>query len=283
MDTKTFDLWADSNIDGFHEGQVEIDEVIAPIIRELNLKGYKTAFCCSGHPFYSLCEAFVETKDTAKGIVGLIETEPSNRTDYPVRALYVIPDDYFYTMTFRKSVKRGEIYYYDFGTNEGSVQNGCRPVLVVQCDEGNQASETTIIAAITTSKKRYLPTHISLDESCGLREPSIVLMEQLRTVNAGELLNYVGTVTDEQTIRMVNRGLRKALGMWSFRARPTDDVRCLCSKCLDSYLETSEYIIRRLNPYDRDKHSCDKCPSVGYEYILTPRKYPVKNGGSHDA
>lgn len=115
-------------------------------------------------------------------------------------------------MTFRKSVKRGEIYYYDFGTNEGSVQNGCRPVLVVQCDEGNQASETTIIAAITTSKKRYLPTHISLDESCGLREPSIVLMEQLRTVNAGELLNYVGTVTDEQTIRMVNRGLRKALG-----------------------------------------------------------------------
>lgn len=186
-------------------------------------------------------------------------------------------------MTFRKSVKRGEIYYYDFGTNEGSVQSGCRPVLVVQCDEGNQASETTIIAAITTSKKRYLPTHVSLDESCGLREPSIVLMEQLRTVNAGELLNYVGTVTDKQTIRMVNRGLRKALGMWSFRARPTDDVRCLCPKCLDSYLETSEYIIRRLNPYDRDKHSCDKCPGVGYEYILTPRKYPVKNGGSHDA
>lgn len=104
MDTKTFDLWADSNIDGFHEGQVEIDEVIAPIIRELNLKGYKTAFCCSGHPFYSLCEAFVETKDTAKGIVGLIETEPSNRTDYPVRALYVIPDDYFY-ISFTDNVR----------------------------------------------------------------------------------------------------------------------------------------------------------------------------------
>lgn len=77
-------------------------------------------------------------------------------------------------MTFRKTVKRGEIYYYDFGTNEGSIQNGCRPVLIVQCDEGNQASETTVVAAITTSKKRYLPTHISLDESCGLREPSIV-------------------------------------------------------------------------------------------------------------
>lgn len=106
-------------------------------------------------------------------------------------------------MTFRKTVKRGEIYYYDFGTNEGSIQNGCRPVLIVQCDEGNQASETTVVAAITTSKKRYLPTHISLDESCGLREPSIVLMEQLRTVNIDDLLDSVGAITDETTMRMV--------------------------------------------------------------------------------
>lgn len=186
-------------------------------------------------------------------------------------------------MAFNKTIKRGEIYYYDFGINEGSVQNGCRPVLVVQCDEGNQASETTIVAAITSSKKRYLPTHISLDESCGLREPSIVLMEQLRTINASELLDYVGTINDDQLMRMVNRGLKKALGMWSFQARPTDDVRCLCPKCLDDYLETSEYIIRRLNPYDREKHTCDKCFRTGYEYILSPRKYPVKNGGSRNA
>ena len=46
MDLKTFTLYGPSNIDGFHEGQVEIDELIAPIIRELNLKGYHTAFCC---------------------------------------------------------------------------------------------------------------------------------------------------------------------------------------------------------------------------------------------
>ena len=47
-------------------------------------------------------------------------------------------------------VKRGEIYLYDFGTNEGSIQNGLRPALVVQCDEGNKASCTTVIAAMTT-------------------------------------------------------------------------------------------------------------------------------------
>lgn len=186
-------------------------------------------------------------------------------------------------MVFRKNVKRGEIYYYNFGINEGNVQNGCRPVLIVQCDEGNQVSQTTIIAAITTSKKRYLPTHVSLDESCGLCESSIVLLEQLRTVNVDDLLDYLGEITDEQTMRMVSRGLKKALGMWSFQAKPTDDIRCLCPKCLDSYLKTSEYIIHRLNPYDRDKRSCDKCPGAGYEYILTPRQYPGKNGGSHNA
>ena len=53
-------------------------------------------------------------------------------------------------------VKRGEIYLYDFGTNPESIQNGVRPVLIVQCDEGNKASTTTIIAAMTTAiKKRY--------------------------------------------------------------------------------------------------------------------------------
>ena len=56
-DLKTNEIWADSNIAGFHDEHIEIDEVIAPLIRELNIKGYKTKFCCSGHPFYSLCLA----------------------------------------------------------------------------------------------------------------------------------------------------------------------------------------------------------------------------------
>ena len=96
MDLKTFELWAESNIDGFHDGQVEIDEVIAPIIRELNLKGYKTKFCCSGHPFVSLNEAFTTSEETAKGLGGLVKTENCDRADTPIRALYVTPDDYFY-------------------------------------------------------------------------------------------------------------------------------------------------------------------------------------------
>lgn len=72
-------------------------------------------------------------------------------------------------------VKRGGIYLYDFGSNPESIQNGIRPVLVVQCDEGNQASRTTIVAALTTAiKKRYMPSHIVLGDNFGLREPSMV-------------------------------------------------------------------------------------------------------------
>ena len=96
MDLKTFEIWAESNIDGFHDGQVEIDETIAPIIRELNLKGYKTKHCCSGHPYISLNEAFTNSEETAKGLVGLVKTEPTDKADLPIRALYIAPDDFFY-------------------------------------------------------------------------------------------------------------------------------------------------------------------------------------------
>jgi len=84
----------------------------------------------------------------------------------------------------KEKVKRGEIYLCDFGSNAGSIQNGVRPVLVVQCDEGNQASTTTIVAALTSViKKRYLPSHIILGDKFGLKEPSMVMLEQLKTVN----------------------------------------------------------------------------------------------------
>lgn len=84
-----------------------------------------------------------------------------------------------------RKVKRGEIYLYDFGANPESIQNGVRPVLVVQCDEGNEASKTTIIAAMTTViKKCYMSSHIVLGDNFGLKEPSMVMLEQIRTVRS---------------------------------------------------------------------------------------------------
>lgn len=95
-----------------------------------------------------------------------------------------------------QKVKRGEIYLYDFGNNEGSIQNGIRPVLIVQCDEGNQASTTTVVAALTTAiKKRFLPSHIILGRNFGLDEPSMVklneVLAELQRIENG------GTVDDE--------------------------------------------------------------------------------------
>ena len=107
----------------------------------------------------------------------------------------------------RDKVKRGEIYLHDFGDNEGSIQNGVRPVLVIQCDEGNQASTTTIVAALTSViKKRYMPSHIILGDKFGLKEPSMVMLEQLKTVNQSELTEYIGFVDSEYLLRKVNHG-----------------------------------------------------------------------------
>jgi len=96
LDLKTFEIWAESNIDGFHDEHIEVDETIAPIIRELNLKGYKTKFCCSGHPYYAMNELFASSEETAKGIGGLVEIERVDDASFPVRALYIRAVDDFY-------------------------------------------------------------------------------------------------------------------------------------------------------------------------------------------
>ena len=93
-----------------------------------------------------------------------------------------------------KMICRGDLFYYDFGDNSGSVQSGERPVLVVQADDYNQNAPTIIVAAVTSViKKRYLPSHIILGEEFGLKKPSMVLLEQIRTVNREDLREYIGT------------------------------------------------------------------------------------------
>lgn len=181
-----------------------------------------------------------------------------------------------------QKVKRGEIYFYDFGINEGSIQNGERPVMVVQCDEGNDASPTTVVAAITTAvKKRYLPSHIILGEDFGLKKPSMVMLEQLKTVNQTDLKDYIGFVDSPYLMRLINNGLKKALGMWVYKPKRTADIRCLCSKCLNDYKSSPDYIIRRLDPFAKNKERCDKCLNYGYEYIIQERK-PTRLEGGND-
>ena len=104
-----------------------------------------------------------------------------------------------------KTICRGDLFYYDFGTRTGSVQSGTRPVLVIQADDYNRNAPTIIVAAVTgVIKKRYLPSHILLGQEFGLKKPSMVLLEQLQTVNKDELRDYIGTIEDEQLLRRIN-------------------------------------------------------------------------------
>lgn len=99
-------------------------------------------------------------------------------------------------MNVEVSVKRGEIYYADLSPVVGSEQGGMRPVLIVQNDVGNKFSPTVIAAAITSQiNKARLPTHIELEAgSYGLSKDSVVLLEQIRTIDKRRLREKMGRI-----------------------------------------------------------------------------------------
>ena len=112
------------------------------------------------------------------------------------------------------SVKRGEIYYADLSPVVGSEQGGIRPVLIVQNDIGNRHSPTVIAAAITSRlDKAKLPTHISLNAaSCGLTKDSIVLLEQIRTIDKRRLKDRMGAI-DHESMNRVDNALSISFGL----------------------------------------------------------------------
>jgi mRNA interferase MazF len=171
------------------------------------------------------------------------------------------------------SVKRFEIYNYNFGKNPGHIQSGFRPVLVIQDNRMNQNSPTTIVAAITTAvKKTYLPSHVIIGPEYGLDNSSMVMMEQLHVVNQDELTRYVGTVTDERMQRRLTDAAKKALGFWTYEPKDKTTIRCLCPRCLNDYKETGAYIIRRIDPFQKEKEHCDRCNYLGWDYVVIDRK-----------
>ena len=97
-------------------------------------------------------------------------------------------------MLVDKSVRRGDIFYADLSPVVGSEQGGVRPVLIIQNDLGNRHSPTVIAAAITSQmNKAKLPTHIELiGQDCGLTKDSVVLLEQIRTLDKRRLREHMG-------------------------------------------------------------------------------------------
>jgi len=112
------------------------------------------------------------------------------------------------------SVKRGEIYYADLSPVVGSEQGGVRPVLIIQNDVGNRFSPTVIAAAITSQKdKTKLPTHIQISSrNCGLARDSVVLLEQVRTIDKRRLKERMGRV-EEPYMDQVDHALSISFGL----------------------------------------------------------------------
>ena len=110
------------------------------------------------------------------------------------------------------NVKRGEIYYADLSPVVGSEQGGVRPVLIVQNDTGNRHSPTVIAAAITSQMgKAKLPTHIEVAaQCCGLPKDSVILLEQLRTIDKRRLKDKVCHL-DDVMLDKVNHALEISL------------------------------------------------------------------------
>ena len=119
-----------------------------------------------------------------------------------------------------ESIHRGDIYYADLSPVVGSEQGGVRPVLIVQNDMGNRYSPTVIAAAITSKTgKTKLPTHIEVStsnsihgESCGLAKNSIILLEQIRTIDKRRLKERMGKL-DDQTMQQVDSAIGISFGL----------------------------------------------------------------------
>ena len=111
-------------------------------------------------------------------------------------------------------VKRGDIFYADLSPVVGSEQGGMRPVLIVQNDTGNKHSPTVIAAAITSQTgQARLPTHIELNaQSVGLSRDSVILLEQIRTIDKSRLRERMGKL-DDTTMTKVDNAIAVSFGL----------------------------------------------------------------------
>lgn len=109
---------------------------------------------------------------------------------------------------------RGDIYLVDLGTNIGSEQGGCRPVLLVQNDIGNHFGPTLIVSPVSSRywKKSKQPTHTLIEGIQNLSSPSVVLTEQLLTIDKVRVMKYLGKVPEDQ-MQNVNKAVMVSLGL----------------------------------------------------------------------
>ena len=166
---------------------------------------------------------------------------------------------------------RGDMYYADLGRGVGSEQEGYRPVVIIQNNKGNRHSPTVIVAAISSKVgvKPKLPTHYFINAENGLDLPSIVLMEQIRTLDKRRLTKYIGRLGKEH-IRGMNHALAVSIGL----IEPVSSklTLCLCSACADAFRGTGAFALRKVTPEQAEKGICVYCKhGAGEWYAVQPQ------------
>jgi len=164
-----------------------------------------------------------------------------------------------------REILRGDIYYADLEPVIGSEQGGSRPVLIIQNNTGNHYSPTVIVAAITSKDKPKIPTHLPIRCAPELGSKSVVLLEQLRTIDKSRLECYAGSVGDA-VMRLVDAALAVSVDLRRNRRAP--DVMALCHTCKAQF-EDSGYSVNLLSDLDDPKDTCDFCNHrQGFDYEI---------------
>ena len=140
--------------------------------------------------------------------------------------------------------RRGDIYYADLGDGIGSEQRGHRPVVIVSNDMGNKHSPTVIAVPLTSHFRRHsmLPTHYPLSTECGLERPSVILTEQVDTMDKQRLGRFIGKV-DPCQMWGVNRALAVSVGL--IEPQPDAMTVCLCNACAKKFSSFDAYYLKR--------------------------------------
>lgn len=112
----------------------------------------------------------------------------------------------------KRIIRRGDVFYADLSPVVGCEQGGIRPVLIIQNDIGNRDSPTVIVVATTSKLKKELPTHVEIGCMEPLQKNSVVLLEQIRTIDRIRLLEYIGSLSELRMIS-IDQALSLSLGL----------------------------------------------------------------------
>ena len=165
-------------------------------------------------------------------------------------------------------ILRGQIYLANLDPTIGSEQSGIRPVLIVQNDVGNRHSPTTIVVPITSRPKKSLPTHLLLLSQPSIETGSVLLLEQIRTLDKSRLGKLLGKL-NPQMLKQVDACLMTSLSLSQNQGVPL--LMTLCRECAGHYRDTDLYVLHRIYYEQQITEPCMLCLRPGFDYEVTRR------------